>query len=93
MSNRIVGPLSFDGHGVNDRGAEYAPRVAMLARDYKNAEVGNLLSAAPELLEALEEITGNGSPGTNEYGDPDWTILESARQRARAALAKARGTS
>ena len=46
--------FTFDGHGVNDANDEYKSRVATLTEPYKNAEVGNLLAAAPELLKNLQ---------------------------------------
>ena len=46
--------FTFDGHGINDATNEYKPRVATLQPHYKIPEIGNLLAAAPELLEALE---------------------------------------
>ena len=47
--------FTFDGHGINDANDEYKPRVATLNTPYKNVEIGILLAAAPELLEALRE--------------------------------------
>lgn len=56
MTEDIKGPWNFDGHGINDRGHKFAPRVATLSGEYRNAEVGNLLAAAPEMLKAAEQV-------------------------------------
>ena len=47
--------FTFDGHGINDTD-EYASRLATLTLNAKRVDynVGELLAAAPELLEAAK---------------------------------------
>lgn len=73
--------LSFDGFGINDTGAEFSPRVATMHKNFQNAETGNLLAAAPDLLRALKALVDcrDGWQTDEDY------------DKARAAISKAKG--
>lgn len=48
--------LSFDGKGINNKSAEYAPRVATFSTAADAQEFGELFAHAPDLLESLMEM-------------------------------------
>ena len=83
------GAFSFDGIGINDLTNEYHRRVATLTTDYQTEEIGNLLAAAPEMLEALEEARLEISRLNRAAGETRFN--PTATQMADAAIAKARG--
>ena len=81
--------FTFDGHGINDAENEYKPRVATLQPEYKTAEVGNLLAAAPELLGALKTIVKGKGAYSMDPLEHCTNCLEDAQGVARAAIEQA----
>jgi len=77
--------FTFDGHGVNDKGAEYCPRVATITDHGHDIKAGALLAAAPDLLAALELSIFTLS---SALGEDDEVVRD-----GRAAIAKAKGVS
>lgn len=68
--------------------ADGAKEIAKASRDgnpYEVMATTQLIAAAPELLEALKELAAE------EWRDDDDPILDHARTKARAAIAKAEG--
>ncbi len=63
--------FSFDGHGINFVGG-YAERVATLSLEVKVSqgrnEIGHLLAASGDLLEALEGIAEDAQEQINDIG-------------------------
>ncbi len=61
-----------------------------------NEADGNLIAAAPELLEALETLNkayDQLMPGIKHISVPDYALLNDAPIKANAAIAKAKGES
>lgn len=79
--------LSFDGKGING-GDEYMSRIATFTEHGHSLNIGPLLAAAPELLDALDGVLRMlellNAPGTH---DP----IEARIYQARAAISKALG--
>ncbi len=50
-----------------------------------------LIAAAPDLLEALQEVCDWEGPGDDPHGDWERTVLQRFQRRARDLLAKATG--
>ena len=96
----------YDGKGVNDRGNEYAPRIATLSADYNTREIGNLIAAAPETAAVRDRLRAVNAELLEALGDAiamlehyqsgradNWTRGRalSTIKDARTAIAKARG--
>ena len=85
----------YDGNGVNDRGNEYAPRIATLSADYNTREIGNLIAAAPEMLDVVENaefLLRKLAINPREIGRMTDSLKRTAGDM-RAAIAKATGES
>ena len=54
------------------------------------AQAANLLAVAPELLAALEEIVGQKSPNKYGYDAAEVALNDAWRNKARAAIVKAK---
>jgi len=77
---------SFDGHGINDKGQEFAPRLATLTKEGQERKVGPLFAASPDMLTALEFVVSH-TEGTRFA--PSLSMQE-ANKTWRAFLAMAR---
>jgi len=90
-SKHTPGPWSIDGEGTNAmvRGADLTI-VAVRHRLTGQTHEANarLIAAAPELLEALEDLVYLAEAAMREVGEYD---IEAELADARAAIAKARG--
>ena len=87
-SSITPGPFTFDGMGINGPD-EYAPRLATLTSVGRDARVGPLLAAAPDLRKALEGmLNAFPPPKVRSPGGLDANLAHAA---GRTALAKAKG--
>lgn len=70
--------------------AVVSPGIATVCMDIENPHDARLIAAAPELLNALEELVDwqNGPPLLGPKWEPGWN---NAMSMARAAIAKALG--
>lgn len=73
------------GFIVTALNGQYDIAVVRNIGEQDNKANAHLIAAAPELLEALKELA------TEEWRDDDDPILDRARCKARAAIAKAEG--
>lgn len=79
--------FSFDGFGINDETDPYKSRIATLSDKYRaRKDIGALIEAAPQLLEALKACER-----ALELRDPE--AEEAAAKQARAVIAKAENES
>ena len=70
-------------------------RFAANVASFEDAANARLISAAPELLEALQAMLSamwNHFEYYHDGDDDDWTSCELALDKARAAIAKAKGS-
>lgn len=51
--------LSYDGKGINDKSAEFAPRIATFTSPEAATAFGPLFEASSDLLEALSAISAD----------------------------------
>jgi len=58
---------SFDGHGINDKGSEFAPRLATLTKEGHERKVGPLFAASPDLRDALQFVLSHTN-AQNQFG-------------------------
>ena len=87
--------FSYDGFGINDASDPYCPRLLTFARNTPDQEtierhdrIGNLLVAAPDMLEALKGLLNNAPAPKHIRKDYAYTLyLEAAKK----AVAKAEG--
>lgn len=70
--------FSYDGFGINDANDEYKRRILTFSSDYTmrhgSDAVGNLVAAAPEMLDALKKLIDRANDSYQMeyrgYGDP-----------------------
>ena len=96
MSKHTPGPWGImkGDHGPMIFSGECGRAVAMLARQVTTAEReanARLIAAAPELLEALEVMLNGDEMGEYECQRTGFPRMIQRREKARAAIAKAKG--
>ena len=88
-------PMSFDGFGINGSD-EYCSRIATLSKHAQKLpnikELGNVMAAAPELLEALQQAVKSLEWTFKTMKDIPYTSnFVSTITDAKAAILKATG--
>jgi len=71
--------VDIDGHKVAEVNVAYTVEKILNER-------GNLLCAAPELLEALEAVDEISTDTMRQYDKEVWVLLDAAIQKARGDL-------
>ena len=69
--------FTYDGQGINDKGSEFAPRLATLTKEGHERKVGPLFATSPDLLAALEFIVGR-TDSKNRFA-PDLSMQDAGK--------------